>query len=408
MLSGYYFYTADGTKTEGSVNINNATDITISGSHTYNSGYYPTQWTVSGLDTSDADATPDKIKWPYTAYVNGVKIQGTIDQPGILSKYTGVIDPLYTATNSSWVNCGADNGVYLLFPTANGSENNATAYNVYLTRSVGQKLSSTNPIAATSISVYIIVAGTGGNSTGGVNAFDRSMTRTVLSNLSAGNPYGQRELLVGESNGYYALFVIYGYSYSTTYSCFGDSFNTSLTKSQVSSATNLGIYGGTGSNIGDYILILNGYSIQTFDKTLTKTNTSTGESGSWNDAGASGNKKHCMFAGGGQAAGVNIKTSAISFNEELTRTKATDLNNKKIYVTASNTKNYILFAGGFDQNNNTLDEVEVYDNNLTKSVVTPLHAGRRRMCHSTKISNYAIFAGGDNTVWSTIDAYYES
>ena len=54
VLSGYVFYNSNEERTIGS--------------------YIP-------LDTSDATATKYEINWPYTAYVNGVKIKGVVGRP---------------------------------------------------------------------------------------------------------------------------------------------------------------------------------------------------------------------------------------------------------------------------------------------------------------------------------------
>lgn len=291
------------------------------------------------------------------------------------------------------------------------------AYSSTLTKSTAATLSQPRyRLAATAIGSYALFGGgTYESSYNTVDAYNTSLTKSTPTTLSAA-----RSDLAATSVGNYALFGGGNQGTSAYYNTV-DAYNTSLTRS---TPTVLSVARGSlaATTIGEYALFgggrayINGYSREVYD-TVDAYNTSLTRSIpsslriSSCDLAATTVGNYGLFAGG------SYRSTVTAYNTSLTRSDPNDLNSADSeYLAATAVGNYALFAGGRSANSGyAIDEVNVYDTSLTKSMSTSLSAPRYSIA-ATTVGNYALFSGGANKVitenyqseiyyWNSVDVY---
>lgn len=319
--------------------------------------------------------------------------------------YYGTITSLSTSILSAGV---ASVGDYALFGggttyTSSGTEPTGVvnAYSKSLTRTVPTALySSVDDLAATSVGGYALFGG-GHNGTfyyTTMNAYNESLTMTKPTVLSVGRAY-----LSAASIGSYALFS--GGKGSSGYSNTVDAYNESLTRT-TPTALNVGRYMLEGVSVGDYALFGGGSgsttnaasAVDAYSKSLTRTTATSFTTGRRYHAAASvGN--YALFGGGEELNSVE------AYNKSLTRTNPTVLSANRYAPAGASFESYAMFAGGWDYTN-YLATVDVYDDSLTRTEANSLSVGRSYLAAS-RTGDYMLFGGGysSGNYLTTVDAY---
>ena len=254
--------------------------------------------------------------------------------------------------------------------------------------------------AGTSVGGYALFGGgenASKNVVSTVNAYNKELTRTSPTTLSVA-----RSLLYAEKAGDYALFAG-GRNSSDADVATTDAYNTSLTRTVLSTGLSNARSEQNGpqnsANVAGYALIgggsNNASSIDVFTSTLTKgANISNGAF--HRGAGASING-HAFFAGGENKDGTYVQGRAVAINSSLTKTTLTTITAREA-LSAASTGNYVLFAGGYDfdddeYNDQYYDEVEAFNSSYTKYTCTPL-VETKKYLGSLSMRGIAVFAGG--------------
>jgi hypothetical protein len=208
----------------------------------------------------------------------------------------------------------------------------------------------------------------GGNSSfvpvNNVIAYDQNLTRTTntLTHTSAQH--------CGASVSNFAIFGGLNDNTSPTFQQIVNSFNSSLTRSQL---TNLpeSLRTGTGVSFNSRALIGGGdisSNVYSYDESLTRTTLAT-LSGTGNRPGSASNPNFALFAGGGTRSAVD------TYNTSFTRSTTTNLTVPLQLLTGQTINNFMLFAGGFTTTGNTnVSTVQVYTQQVTGTtyqLVTP-------------------------------------
>lgn len=233
-----------------------------------------------------------------------------------------------------------------------------------------------------------------------VNAYNKELTRTLPTELSVA-----RELLYAEKVGDYAIFAG-GKNSSSTSVVATDAYDASLTRTVLSTGLDNNRCEDNAhqnsANVAGYALIGGGSadnndsSIDVFTSTLTKgANISNG---AFQEGAGASIIGHAFFAGGENSAGTYVQGRAVAINASLTKTNLSGGIVAREYLSAANTGNYVLFAGGYDfdddeYNAHYYDEVEAFNSSYTKYTCTSLSETRDFM-GSLSIRGVAVFAGG--------------
>lgn len=254
-------------------------------------------------------------------------------------------------------------------------------------------------LAATTIGGYALFGGGcaydsgkphegGGYTFAVVDAFDETLTRSTPAALGT-----QRDCLAATTVGNCALFGG-GYCFGATTDV--DSYNKSLTKSNVTSYLRSASYNLTATTVGSYALFGGGYNtnylstVTAYNSSLTRSSPAS-LSATKEKLAATTVGKYALFAGGYNGAyskGVDV------YDASLTKSTATDLSKARSRLGATTIEDYALFTGGFSGQTST--DVDVYDASLTKTTVDPLSARNTDMCGTT-VGSYALFAGSNST-----------
>jgi hypothetical protein len=248
------------------------------------------------------------------------------------------------------------------------------AYDKSLTRTTPIGLSQARyALAATKVGNYALFAGgTYQTYTGTtiVDAYDTSLTRT--------NPTGllrAKFALAATSIGNHALFggglERYSSSAWNVAACINvDAYDTSLTRTMLTNlsearcalaATSVGTYalfsgGAEYENVDEYFS-----NVDAYDISLTKTNP-TGLSQARSALAATTISDYALFAGGQYDFGTDDNSAIVdAYDTSLTRTTPTGLSQARRTLTATSVGEYALFSGGNDPSrSNCYSTVEAY------------------------------------------------
>lgn len=113
--------------------------------------------------------------------------------------------------------------------------------------------------------------------------------------------------------------------------------------------------------------------------------------------------QYAIFAGGNN--GSTRFASAVAFSADWTRTILSDLNAAGDVVGGARNSNYAVFAGGWDSTYTSA--VTAYDSTLTKATPSSLSVARNWMASGT-VGDYALFVGGEtgtNSASNVAEAY---
>lgn len=275
-------------------------------------------------------------------------------------------------------------------------------------------------LAATSIGCmeqansYVLFGGGGINSTyySTVDAYSASVTRTTALSLSE-----TKSLLAATSIGDYALFGG-GVTYqpwpvnADVYSKTVNAYDTSLTRSILTdlSVARVGL---AATSIGDYALFGGGgtsYSygnstVDVYDRYLTRINTLDLSFNKLYLASTSIDN-YALFGGGYDSNGSSNIVNA--FDRSLTMTIPSVLSKNRNYLTAASVMNKALFIGG--NTSSSSDVFDIYDSSLIRSTSpSDMKYTARNYSAATSIGNYVIFGGGKNyndTEIKTVEGYH--
>lgn len=301
-------------------------------------------------------------------------------------------------------------GQYALFGGGYTSDayNTVDTYDVNLVRNSATGLSvARSDLAATTIGTYALFGGGdnqvntwGGSESGTVDAYDASLVRTVVSQLSQA-----RMELGAASNESYAIFAGGYYFTGATFSdsalhtCKNvDAYNASLTKANPNTLP-IGMLHPAACSVGKYVIFTQGCTSDSsnyfgatyaYDKSLTLISPSAPNIDLTEQA-ATRIGKYALFAGGTRCYNTNIYDSTVfTYNESLSISYIDSLAVPKAYIGATTLEEFALFAGGSKTNAYT-NSVEAYNESLVKIDVTPLKYTDGSVVGET-IGSYALFA----------------
>ena len=309
--------------------------------------------------------------------------------------------------------------------TGNGSTSIVNAYSRSLTRTLPMPL----PTGATSLSGAsngfaasrrALFAGgyenTSTNELSKVNSYDDSLTRSIFTNLS----YGTFDMGSASeaSGGRYAIFAG-GYSGSMRNQVYCYDYNGAL---QMLTSLSLSRRYLCGASNREYAVFVGGYTsgsaratVDAYDYGLTKiTSSSLGENTSQMSGGSvyhSSSAEHYMIFAGGNRGGTNNQIDSVyAYNESLTRTNLTALTHKVSSHACGYTKYDIVFSGGMGPiSSSSITPTNVV--NVYKDLVKQpdAHLPNRVRSHAGGgIGDYILFAGGyknDSTYSSDVEVF---
>lgn len=236
------------------------------------------------------------------------------------------------------------------------------------------RYSRTNP-AAVLIGNHLLFAGGGSpnNDTykvATVDAYDTQLVHTEPIELS------NQIVTRGASNGTYAVF------------CGSpvNAYDASLTRTilDYNEATNCVVV-----PIGDHILFCHTNSdVYAYDKELTRVQVTSLISGRVNAAGAS-NGNYALIGGGFSSV---VSSIVDAYDSSLVRTNPAQLSPARQMLSAATAGNYAVFAGGDVEMTNS----DAYDMFLTRTTPENLTVGRRAPA-TASLHGYALFVGGGYT-----------
>ena len=262
-------------------------------------------------------------------------------------------------------------------------------------------------LAAATIGDYALFAGGGdGTARSTVDAYDKSLTRTNPTELSAAR-FGLAAATIGD----YALFA--GGETSEGFSAVVDAYDKSLTRTtQTALSTARSELAAT--TIGDYALFAGGQkaedqngfvtssTVDVYNKSLTLTSMIQ-LSVLRSELAAATIGGYALFAGG---KAINITAKVDAYDKSLIRTHPTALSAARFGLAAATIGDYALFAGG-ETSKGFSAVVDSYDKSLTRMTQTALSTARSELA-ATTIGAYALFAGGkgaDDVRYNTVDVY---
>lgn len=230
--------------------------------------------------------------------------------------------------------------------------------------------------------------------------------------------------LAATTVGNYALFG--GGEYNSNYSRIVYAYDTSLTQSMpdglTANVTEQGWCNLAATTVGNYALFGSGDTNYSTKDTVVSYNFSltrsfpTVLSQARTQLAATTVDNYALFGGGGYLASyLNSSNVVDAYNTSLTRTIPVELSQSRYNLAATTVGNYALFGGGTNRNDSSSlidsDVVDVYNNSLTRSTISPL-SQRRRSMGATTIGDYALFGGGSNyntsVFYSIVDTYDNS
>lgn len=240
-----------------------------------------------------------------------------------------------------------------------------------------------------------------------VETYNASLTKGTAPDFTGANASGRA---VGSQNSSYALFLA---NDSTTYS-----YNNSLTVTKRATANATPVGNAPAVSFNNCILFAGGYTsgvgkgICIFDSSLVYT-----QSGVYSnimlDAAATTVGNYVIFGGGRSArTDGNFYSTVEIYNTSFTKVSSSgrSLSVERCSLAAATNGSYAIFAGGFNENINTVNNADVYNTSLTKSIGTNLSTSRADLT-GISIDNYALFVGGrptTSTYTNAVDIYDSS
>jgi hypothetical protein len=264
-------------------------------------------------------------------------------------------------------------------------------------------------LASASVGNYALFAGgynASYSATNTVNAYNTSLTRSTPTVLAA-----TRLDMMGASVGNYALFAG-GMTNSGTNANTVYAYNASLTRSTPTVLTFAGA--GKGASVGNYAIFVseNNTLSAAYNESLTRSTPASTQS-RYSFTGISGSN-YAIFVGGVSEGTGNVTGLAEVFSSSLVKSTTTSLQTPRAFSVGTNLNNNFIVAGGVTQDQYSdfieTDVVEVYSNDLTRSVATSLTTPRKFHAGSS-VGNYALFAGGGNSLTSdltSVEVYVNS
>lgn len=260
--------------------------------------------------------------------------------------------------------------------------------------------------AATSVGNYMLVGSGWGSSTpnlSGVDAYDKNLTRTAVTDLSLG-----RNNVAATSNGKHALFAG-GSSGTATAKKNVDIYDADLIRT---TGTNLNTssFGASAANVGEFMIVGGG---QISGTNYTDSTTCYGPDLTIVSApilsqkrtymAAASNTKYAIFAGGTYGSSSSYCNNVDAYDTDLVLTKKT-LPAVRVYMGAASVGNRVLLGGGREASG-TVKNVYAYDENLTSTTATSLSLARYKLA-AAGCDDYAIFAGGELSIFAgTVDNF---
>lgn len=229
--------------------------------------------------------------------------------------------------------------------SAEGPVSKCTAINNYLTKTaMADGLGyAKQDLGATTIGSYAIFAGgwMGGNPTNQVEAFNASLTKTIVANLVEA-----RAGLAGTTTRDYAVFAD-GYN-KTSYTNRFDRYSASLTHSTgyLNGITGMASY--AAASVGKYALFVGetGYSINNSGTVSTITSSTR------TNLAATSLGDYAVFAGGtASAVSGNVSSTIYTYDTSLTRESKLSLPVGRHKLAATTLGDYAMFGGGDTLNN---------------------------------------------------------
>jgi hypothetical protein len=237
------------------------------------------------------------------------------------------------------------------------------------------------------------------DSSSAVEGCNSSLVKVTASAMPYNRTYG-----AGGNIGNYAIFAG-GYSSGYGYLADMSIYDTSLTK--MSNSIYVYDYKNhmNGAKNSSYLFFFGGYSYSSgeaeynrataINSSLTVNNSVFGGQARFNPSGIDGDT-YALF-GGGQST-WNVYNNVDAFNTSLTRSNPTALSDYKTDVAGARAGQYYIFAGGWQHFTPYTDyaSCDAYDANMVKTVATSCI--KRHDAMGLSLGEYAIFAGGTKVV----------
>ena len=360
-------------------------------------------YSIKSSVTGTSNARP-AFTLPSTIGVNGGLIDGSEARPNSVARkikkgYIG-IDNVARKIKKAYIGIGG-----VARPCWSGGE---LAYYGTVTP---LKYARSGSVATKAGESYAVIANgqqiltNGTNYTQYVDAYNPSLVRS-----SASNSTGLGSSRSAASVGNYALFAG-GYMGGDYYNTV-DAYSSSLTKSTPTSLPSQTAFMGS-TSIGSYALFGGGKmtkTVTTYNASLTR-NSATSLSTGVNYPSGVRNKNYALIGGGASSSGATATVNA--YNASMTKSNPTSLSVARREMQGATAGEYALFAGGVGSGLSNV--VDAYDGSLTRT--TPAALSGLRLNHaSASIGNFAVFAGGQATngvssstvLPTTVDVYDDS
>jgi hypothetical protein len=265
-------------------------------------------------------------------------------------------------------------------------------------------------VATASVGNHVLFAG--GSVVGGtvflslVDAYNSSLTRTTVTSLS------ETKNQIGASSN--ANFAIFAGGWRSGQKSSVDAYNASLTRS-TPTAYSTAMYDFAGTTVGNFAIFGGGTGdqglsdvVNTYDLSLTRAiQLPTNVRARANAACRIGN--FALF-GGGEGASYASTNIVTAYNTSLSRTQPSNLTNGATRLGGSQNQNFGIFAGGVGTN--YWSTVNAYNTSLTKSNPTSLSVARLPYYSSAQLIDNAVFIGGQqsggNGISTAVDSYNNS
>ena len=301
-------------------------------------------------------------------------------------------------------------GDYALFGggMASGNTNGLATVDAYtksLTRSTPTALGvARHTLASTSVGEYALFCGgeSGTAKKNTVDTYNLSLTKgstslSVVKYASAATTVGDYALIGG------------GSSTSSTNGRVVNAFDKSLTRT-VPTALTSAMTNVCATTVGNYAIFLGPSGSSTcnaYDKDLTQTKLSSLSITNRNYISATTVGNHALFGGGLANDSGSSVVDAIDAN--LSHSLPTELSKARGRIAATTVGKYGLFAGGEATGSVNSNVVDAYDEALVRTIPNTLKTSRYNMA-ATTIGDFALFGGGRNsagsyTSYNTVSAY---